>query len=74
MSADALTVRPLQTQHVEQWPVVCRVRFATGPLQDHYETPDGHPNHEGETARQRRALQVPPCLPLAVCLQELLPD
>ncbi|BDA45858.1 hypothetical protein COCOBI_07-6450 [Coccomyxa sp. Obi] len=35
-----------------------RVRFARGPLQDQYETPDGHPNHEGETARQRRALQV----------------
>ncbi|CAL8470542.1 g10084 [Coccomyxa elongata] len=35
-----------------------RVRFATGPLQNQYETPDGHPNHEGETARQRRALQV----------------
>lgn len=48
---------------------MCRVRFATGPLQNQYETPDGHPNHEGETARQRRALQVQHCLLLLLCAQ-----
>ena len=36
----------------------CRVRFADGPLQETYGTPDGHPNHEGQTARQRRSLST----------------
>ena len=37
---------------------VCRVRFAEGSLQDVYGTPDGHPSHEGQTARQRRSLNT----------------
>lgn len=37
---------------------LCRVRFADGPLQDIYGTPDGHPSHEGQTARQRRSLNT----------------
>lgn len=32
-----------------------RVRFANGPLD---ESPDGHPAHEGQTARQRRFLEA----------------
>ena len=36
----------------------CRVRFAAGPLRASYGTPDGHPNHEGQTARQRRSLST----------------
>lgn len=37
---------------------LCRVRFSDGPLQERYGTPDGHPNHEGQTARQRRSLNT----------------
>lgn len=37
---------------------LCRVCFADGPLQDIYGTPDGHPSHEGQTARQRRSLNT----------------
>lgn len=33
-----------------------RVRFSRGPLEDRYETPDGHPDHEGRLAQQKRAL------------------
>ena len=38
--------------------MLCRVRFASGPLQDIYHTPDGTPSHEGQTARQRRSLNT----------------
>ena len=34
------------------------MRFADGPLQELYGTPDGHPSHEGQTARQRRSLNT----------------
>ncbi len=37
---------------------LCRVRFSDGPLQERYGTPDGHPSHEGQTARQRRSLNT----------------
>ncbi|KAK9826097.1 hypothetical protein WJX81_002391 [Elliptochloris bilobata] len=33
-----------------------RVRFAAGPLRAVYHTRDGHPDHEGQVARQRREL------------------
>jgi hypothetical protein len=33
----------------------CRVQFARGPLDG---PPDGHPAHEGQTARQRRSLEA----------------
>lgn len=33
-----------------------RVHFAPGPLADLYETKDGHPQHEGQTAIQRRSV------------------
>ena len=33
-----------------------RVRFAAGPVGDKYSTGDGHPDHEGRVARQRRSL------------------
>ena len=39
-------------------PLLCRVRFASGPLREIYHTPDGHPSHEGQTARQRRSLNT----------------
>ena len=39
-------------------PLPCRVRFASGPLREIYHTPDGHPSHEGQTARQRRSLNT----------------
>lgn len=35
-----------------------RVRFAKGPHEDVYKTPDGHPDHEGQTARQRRVQEA----------------
>lgn len=36
-----------------------RVRFAPGPLFDQYHTKDGHPQHEGQTAKQKRVVQSP---------------
>ena len=39
-------------------PLLRRVRFASGPLREIYHTPDGHPSHEGQTARQRRSLNT----------------
>ncbi|KAL0050725.1 hypothetical protein WJX82_005861 [Trebouxia sp. C0006] len=33
-----------------------RVHFAPGPLADLYATKDGHPQHEGQTAIQRRSV------------------
>lgn len=36
-----------------------RVRFAPGPLADQYDTHDGHPQHEGQTAVQRRSIPSP---------------
>jgi hypothetical protein len=32
-----------------------KVSFAPGPWADKFSTPDGHPDHEGQLARQRRS-------------------
>lgn len=58
--AHTLFLAPSQRSAVEERSILgfCRTRFAPGPWQDKFGTADGHPNHEGHTARAQRS-----CLP-----------
>ena len=45
----------LPTAPPARCPVLPQVRFAPGPWSEKFDTQDGHPDHEGQLARQRRS-------------------